>query len=332
MKAFNKRATQKLFDYNLLSEEQYSEISNYRKLNLFSLNGELKLFLYFSVLLFTSGMGILIYENINTLGHSILIGLLFIVTLICYYICFKKYKGFHKEETPFDNPLYDYLVLTASILSCLFIAYLQFQYTTFGTHYGLATLVPTALGLFTSYYFDNKNVLSIALTGLTAYIGLTVSPQTLLQNNFYDSDTLSYSAIGLGVVFIVWVVYSNRINLKKHFALVYLTFALHLISISCLTNLYKPHWILFASILAASSFYFYKASYQLKSVSLFVFTVLYAFFGLNFIAYKIIESLQFLELYIVLAYLTPFYFGGTIYLFIQLIKKFNSEIKDDRTQ
>ena len=333
MKSFNERCSQLLFEKKLISEDQITQISSYRALNIFSLNGELKLFLYLSILIFTSGIGILIYENINTLGHSILIGLLLICSILCYYLSFKKSNGFQKQETNFENPLHNYLVLTSYLLSCIFIAYLQFQYTAFGKHYGLATLAPTLLGLFTAYYFDNKNVLSIALTGLTAYIGLTVSPQTLLQNNFYETDSLSYSAIGLGFVFIIWVIYSSRINLKKHFALVYLSFALHLISISCLNNLYKPYWILFVCILAASSFYFYKASYQLKSVSLFVFTVIYAFCGLNIIAFKTIESIPFIDFFIVLlVYSTPFYFGGTIYLFIQLIKKFNKEIKDDRTQ
>lgn len=332
MRQFSKWATQALFDKKLISNEQEYDISEYRQLKIFSLNGELKLFLYLAVLFFTSGIGILIYENIDTIGHNVLIGLLFIAIILSYYFSFKKSKGFQKHQTQLDNPLYDYLVLTASILSCIFIAYIQFQYQTFGTHYGLATLIPTLLALFTAYYFDNKNVLSIAITGLTAYIGLTVSPQSLLQNEFYDTDSLSYSAIGLGVVFILWVYYCNQINLKKHFAIIFLSFALHLISVSCLNNLTKPYWFLFALALAASSYYFYKSSYQLKSVSLFVFTVLYAFFGLNITAYQIMEIIHFEEIFFILAYLTPFYFGGIIYLFIQLIKKFNKEIKDDSTQ
>jgi hypothetical protein len=83
------------------------------------------------------------------------------------------------------------------LLTCIFIGYLQFQYTTFGTHYGLATLIPTVIGLFCAYYFDNKSILSIAITGLAAYIGLSVSPQSLINNDFHETATLSYSAIGL---------------------------------------------------------------------------------------------------------------------------------------
>jgi hypothetical protein len=119
------------------------------------------------------------------------------VTLVCYYFSFKNSSGFRREETSL-KPIYDYLILAAILLTCIFIGYLQFQYTTFGTHYGLATLIPTAIGLFfCAYYFDNKSILSIAITGLAAYIGLSVSPQSLINNDFHETATLSYSAIGL---------------------------------------------------------------------------------------------------------------------------------------
>ncbi|MGA9636921.1 DUF2157 domain-containing protein [Flavobacterium sp.] len=329
MKEFNEHTTQALFEKELLTEEQKIEIANYRSLNLFSLNGELKLFLYLSVLLFTSGVGILIYANIDSIGHSILIGLLLIVTAICYYFSFKKAPPFQKEKVVFESPVMDYIVLTANLLTCIFIAYLQFQYNTFGTNYGLAIIIPTALGLFSGYYFDNKNVLSLAITGLAAYIGLTVTPQSLLQNDFYDTNALSYSAIGLGIVLLAWNYYCTQIDFKKHFALVFLTFALHLISISCLNNLTEDFWFASVVILAIATFYFYKSSYEQKSVSLFVFTVLYAFIGTNITLFRIIETINFNDFFSFLLIFSPFYFIGAIFLFIQMIKKFNTEIKND---
>lgn len=329
MKEFNERNTQALFDKELLTQEQNNEITNYRNLNIFSLNGELKLFLYLSVILFTSGIGILIYENIDTIGHSILIGLLLIATIVCYYFSFKKIPGFQKEKVSFESPVMDYIVLTANLLTCIFIAYLQFQYEAFGTNYGLAIIIPTAIGLLSGYYFDNKNVLSLAITGLAAYIGLTVTPQSLLQNDFYDTENLSYSAIGLGIVLLTWNYYANQINLKKHFSLVFLTFALHLISISCLNNLTESYWLLFTPVLALSSFYFYKSSYEQKSVALFVFTVLYAFIGCNVSLYNLFEAIDNNDFIGFILTFSPFYLIGSIFLFIQMIKKFNTEIKND---
>lgn len=325
MNPFTEQRTQQLFDRKLITETQFTQVKAYRKLGIFSLHAELKLFLYLSVLSFTTGIGILIYQNIDTIGHVAILAILLAVTIICYYFSFKNASGFQRGETNFENPIYDYLILAALLLTCIFIGYLQFQYTAFGTHYGLATLIPTAIGLFCAYYFDNKSILSIAITGLAAYIGLSVSPQSLLNNDFYDSNTLSYSAIGLGVVLILWAIYSNQIALKKHFTLVYLTFGLHLICISCINNLFQPFWFVFAIILAATLFYFYKASYQFQAVSLLIFTVIYAYIGANVFLFKIIEFIRIDDFLIPFFFVVPFYFIGSIILFIKLIKQFNKQ-------
>ncbi|MES2544222.1 MAG: DUF2157 domain-containing protein [Bacteroidota bacterium] len=330
MKHINEWATKTLFDKELLTEEQHHKISHYRSFTIFSLNAELKLFLYLSVLLFTSGIGILIYNNINTIGHSIIIALNVVLMMICYYFSFKKAPVFQKKQTHFESPVMEYIVLTANLLTCILISYLQLQYNTFGTNYGLATIIPTTIGLFCGYYFDNKNVLSLAITGLAAYIGLTVTPQSLLNNNLYNTDTLSYSAIGLGILLITWNYYSSQINLKKHFELIFLTFAIHLIGIACVNNILdNPYYLLFSVALSASTFYFYKLSYKIKSVSLFVFTFFYAFVGFNITIFKILNSIELDSFFEFLLVFSPFYFIGLTYLFVQMIRKFNLEIKND---
>jgi hypothetical protein len=329
---FEEQATQKLFDKNLITENQYQEIKTYRNLNIFSLNAELKFFLYLSVLLFTSGIGVLIYKNIDTIGHIAILSILFILICVCFYYCFKNSKGFQKEETVFEHPVLEYLVLAGNILTCIFIGYLQFQYEAFGTHYGLATLIPTVVSFCCAYYFDNKSVLTIAITGLAAYIGLSVTPQDLLNNNnFYADQSLSYSAIMLGVLLILWTVYSSRIQLKTHFNIIYLIFALHIISIATISNLindYTGIWLLFAFILAALSFYFYKISHELRAISLYVFMIVYAYVGFNIILFRIFESVDFSDIWMLFVFMLPAYFIGSIVLFIKLIKKFNKEIAE----
>ena len=114
---FEEQATQTLFDQNQISNNQFEAIKAYRSLNIFSLHNELKFLIYVSMLMFTSGIGILIYQNIDTIGNTAILGLLLLVTTICFYFCFKNHPGFKKEATQFPNPLYDYLVLTAVILS-----------------------------------------------------------------------------------------------------------------------------------------------------------------------------------------------------------------------
>ena len=326
MANFEEQAVQTLFDKNHITSEQLEAVQAYRGLNLFSIHNELKFLLYLSILLFTTGIGILIYQNIDTIGHIAILSLLLLVTAICFYFCFKNAAGFKKEEVLFPNPLYDYLVLTAVILSCTFVGYLQFQYKPFGTDYGLATLIPTIISFICAYYFDNKSVLTIAITGLAAYIGLSVTPQDLVNNDFYNDESLSFSAILLGFLLIVWTIYSSRIQLKTHFNSIYLTFALHIISIACINNLFYDYWFFFAIILAGSTFYFYKISYELKSISLYVFMMIYSYIGINIVLFKIFEHIDFSDVWMLFVLMMPAYFIGSIVLFIKLIKNFNKEI------
>jgi hypothetical protein len=324
MKKYHQLLTEKLFQKQLLSEEEYSLIKEYRSANLISLHNELQLFLYASVLLFTTGLGILIYQNINSIGHNAILAFLFLTIVISYYYSFKKCKGFQKTEVRFDNPIFDYLILLATILLFSFVGYLQYQYKPFSENYGLATIIPTIIAFATAYYFDNKSVLSIAITGIIAYVGLSISPYSIFNGMLFSVPNFSYYAISIGILFILWVIYSNKIGLKKHFDIIYLTYSLHLISLACLSYLVEGFSFIPASILTASSYYFYKLSFKKNAISLFIFILLYAYIGFNSILFYLLDFLDLdIDLLIILSVFFTAYIVISIMLFIKAIKNFN---------
>jgi hypothetical protein len=324
--------TQELFDRKLIDKSQFDAVQDYRKLKIFSLHNELKLLLYGSVLAISSGIGILIYQNIDSIGHTILLALILMTTIGCFYFCNKNAKGFHKQEVSFDNPILDYLLLAAQLLTCVFFGYLQYQYKVFGTYNNLATLVPTAIGFYCAYYFDNKSILSLSITGLAAAVGLTVSPQALLNNETIATDFLCYTSIILGFTILFWSQYSKRIGLKIHFTFLYLTFALHLIALACLSQLVETYWPIFAIVLGYTCYLFYKFSYQEKAVSLFVFTCLYGYIGCNILLGRLLSLINLGELVSLFFMIIPGYFIGSIVLFIKVIKDFNKKIAHDSTR
>lgn len=319
----------KLYKKELISGTQFADIKAYRSLGIFSLHNELQFLLYLAVLLFTTGAGILIYKNVETIGHTFILGLLLVVTGICFYYCFRHSVGFKREQTDFEHPVYNYLVLLGTILACIFIGYLQFQYQPFGYNYEWPTLITSLVGFAAAYYFDNRSALSIGITGLAASIGITVTPQALLENDFFDNPALFYYGIALALLLILWAEYSGKTDLKKHFSLIYITFALHLTGVSCITGMFGDFFPLYAVFLSAATFYFYKKSYRLEAVSLFVFTLLYGYIGFNILLFKLFEIIiRFAEIDDFLRLLCPIYLIGSIYLFIRSIKHFNRETDD----
>lgn len=315
--------TEKLRAKDMLTDSQMESIKKYEALGIFSLHNELRFLLYLAVLFFTSGVGVIIYKNIDSIGHIAVLSLILLLTAIGFYFCFKKAKGFEKDAVLFDNPVYDYIVLLCTILSCIFIGYLEVQYKVFG--YGLSSLVCSLIAFFCAYYFDNKSALSIGITGLATFIGITVTPKTLLENEIYSNPLLSYYGLALAGLIILWVEYSNKISLKKHFDLVFLSFAQHLLGICCISGLLESYWFLFVFLLAAGSYYFYKKSYEIESSFLFVFTLVYGYIGFNIVLFKGIDVIDFSEIWQLLTLLAPIYFIASIFGFIKLIKHFNKE-------
>ena len=323
MNQLEESMTQKLFEKELITSDQFQKVKNYRSLGIFSLHNELLFLVYLSVLLFTSGIGTLIYKNIDTIGHTIILALILIVTVVCFYFCFKNSKGFERGIVLFESPIYDYLVLLATILSCIFMGYLQFQYNLFGGDYSLTTVVCALIGFSFAYYFDNKSALTIGITALAATIGITVTPKTLLNNDIYNDANLSYYGLVLSLLLIVWTIYATQINLKKHFNVVFMTYALHLMLICCIAGLLDQYWFVFAFLFIGVGYYFFKNSIKTDSTFNFVFTLVYSYIGFNILMFKLFEVIDLSELSTLIILGMPLYLIGSIFLFIKLIKKFN---------
>lgn len=322
------RNIQKLLDRELLSKEQEVGIRNYFSQGIFSLRNELLFLMYLSVLLFTSGVGILIYKNIDTIGHSIILLLTLVLTVVCFYFSFKESKGFSKKDIDFENPVYNYIVLLAVILSCSFMGYIQFQYAVFGRYFEISIYISAFIALASAYYFNNKSALSIGITALVTSLGISLTPRTLINNDIYWNEMLSYYGLLLGLIIVLWSVHSKKIGLKKHFDLVLLTFALHLISICCIAGLTNDLWVLFLFLMAGSSYFFYQKSFEIEAISIYIFTLLYGFIGFNIAIARLLDHVDldnFWELFIVIL---PVYFITSIVLFIKAIKNFNKKTND----
>jgi len=313
--------TQQLLGEKLITEKEFIDVKAYESLKIFSLHNELLFLLYLAVLLFTTGAGMLIYDHIDTIGHTIIMVLLLAATGVCFYFSFKNSSGFSKSEADFENPVFNYLVLAATLLSGIFIGYFEFQYQILGAD--LAAFLTAIVGLAGAYYFDNRSALTIGITGLAAAIGISATPQALMHGEFYDDSVLYYYGVALAFLLILWTEYSEKTDLKKHFSLVFLTFALHLTGVCCLSGMSGDFWIVYAVFLSAAVFYFYKKSHKMNAVSIFVFVLLYGFFELNIIVFKALQTVDNGSFFELLLIFSPIYFIGAIFLFIRSIKQFN---------
>jgi hypothetical protein len=138
--------------------------------------------------------------------------LILVVTVVCYYFSFKTVLDFKTRNTIWKPSVW-LPYSCCNPFDLYFIGYLQ--YILLLAHYGLATLIPPQ-SILLCLLFWQQSILSIAITGLAAYIGLSINPQSILSTNFYNEDSLKFS-VGLGVALVLWSIYSTKIELKKTF-------------------------------------------------------------------------------------------------------------------
>ncbi|WP_373515567.1 hypothetical protein [Persicitalea sp.] len=79
-----------LEEKDLLGSAQRTVIEMHEEEKPVSLFIFLRTLLYISISALVGGLGVLIYQNINTIGHSILIGLIALATTGCFFYILKN--------------------------------------------------------------------------------------------------------------------------------------------------------------------------------------------------------------------------------------------------
>lgn len=287
----NQSLLETLTEENIISVEQASQIKVSDSNQPFSIHWELRLLLYLGITLLSSGLGVLIYKNIDTLGHNVLIGLIALVCLACFYYAFLHRKPFSWAEIEESTNLDDFALLGGCLAFLTLEGYLQYQYNLFGTRYGLAAFLPAVLFFFCAYYFDHRGVLSMAITALASWIGISITPLRLLKNNDFNSQDILITAISLGIFLIIvgWI--SIQKDLKKHFSFTYFIFGGNLTFIAALSGLFAFDLKFIYGIIIAIVSYLSIIYARTKHSYLFLLMgVVYGYIAFTYVMFKIFPN------------------------------------------
>lgn len=286
---------EKHFNSENYPENERNNIRKYLSNSLFSVHWELKIILYLGVLLLSSGIGILIYKNIDTIGHITIISLIALATFGCFVYAFREKLPYSNTEVKHSNPFYDYIILLGSLLFVTFLGYLQFQYEIFSEHIQYISLLIAIVYFSIAYLFDHRGVLSMAITSLSAFVGITVKPLDFFGSNF-ASQEMVISGLFLGLSFCLLSYISIKYNIKNHFYFTYLNFGAQLVFISLLTGLFTfdTKFVLFILLLIASVGA-YKYAVTQKSYYFLLMGVVYAYVGLTYYIFYTLDSINSLD-------------------------------------
>ncbi len=307
-----------LLQKEVIGPEEAEKIRQFETTRPFSLHWELKTMLYLGVLLLNVGLGVLIYENIDTIGHAALIFLIGCVSAACLIYACKRRVPFSAGQAESPTPYYDYILLLGCLTFLIMEGYWQYQYNVFGNKYGLATFIPMVLFFGTAYTLDNRGVLSLAVTLLASWAGVTVTPNELLQKNDFNSETIIHTGVVLGIFLAIIPFLSERMGFKKHFSLTYLNFSVHLLMISCLSGMIAldNSLLYFPLLCLAVGFYMWYARTR-SSFYFLVVAVIYGYIGVTYLLLHAADGLDF-TLYLLYFLLSC----GAVIAFLVNYKKF----------
>lgn len=224
-----------LLDKNVIAPPQYEALEKLEKTRPISIHWEIRTIIGVGISLLTGGLGILIYKNIDTIGHQVIIFLIAVAIVFCGWYVFKKRLPYSNLAVKNPNPTADNLLLLGCSLFLILEGYLQYQYAFFGTQYGLATLIPAVLFLALAYRFDHLGVLTMAITALVSWAGITTTPLSILQDGVFSGDSnLILTGISVGIVLMGVGQFLNFQGIKPHFTFSFLSFGLNLLCIAAI--------------------------------------------------------------------------------------------------
>jgi hypothetical protein len=270
--------------------------------------------------MFTTGAGVLIYQNIGELGHLISILILTLIMMGCYWYVITRGRDYSNELVTAPNAYFDYVLLLGCLLFVSIQGYIQFQYETFTESMEWNTLITALFFFYVAYRYDHLGILSLAITAFASFWGLSVSPQKWYSSDFFDTSDLHITAIVFATILTLIVLFLDKKYVKRHFTFTYLLFCFVIFFTGAIAGIFiNPEYDIIYSLIVYAGCVF--AWYQAQANKSYLFLI-YAFIaGYIVTTYLLSEYIFYDQPWIWYNYFL-ISCGGVVYLIIKYKKLF----------
>lgn len=220
-----------------ISPEQHSHLTSLCRGEPFSLFLELNILLYVGVLAFVAGLGWTVSTWSQQLGDVVVLAVLSTILATCFWYCFSHAPVWSLAQTPAPNAVFDYVLYLGSLVWCIELAYLENRLHLLSGRWDFYLLATAVLFFFLAYRFDNRFVLSLALSSLAGWFGLTISHWPSHQDAAYRQYALVYCVV-VGVSGTLL----QRRGVKAHFFGTYLNIAANVLFWAVLSGVFQTDY------------------------------------------------------------------------------------------
>lgn len=260
----------------VITEAQHGALVDIVKRDRFSIYVELNALLYIGVVSIVAGLGWTFRDYVVNLGDVAILSILGLLMAGAFGYCFTKGPGYTNDETESSSFGFDYVLYFACLVLSATLAFIEARFAVFhgwDTHLLIAALVFGAL----AYRFDNRFVLSLALSTLAGYLGLKISAFDAL-----DTDRLRFAGFLYGAFLIGIGVLLHQRRIKAHFLEVYLQLGANALLLAAISGVLEPGtgwaYLIVLLVFAATSIYF---GVRYRRFAFVTYGTLYGYAGLS---------------------------------------------------
>jgi len=217
-----------------ISAEQQARLASVAREEPFSVSLELNILLYAGVLAFVGGLGWTVATWSQQIGDVLVVAVLSLILAACFWFSFSRSTAWSAGEQTSASPFFDYVLYLGCLVWCIELAYLERRFHLLSGQWDLYLLATAALFFFLAYRFDNRFVLSLALSSLAGWFGVTISHWPSTQDAQYRLYALAYClVIGVGG----WL--CRLRELKAHFFGTYLNVVANVLFVAVLSGVFQ---------------------------------------------------------------------------------------------
>jgi Predicted membrane protein (DUF2157) len=295
-----------------ISPEQHAHLASLARGEPFSLYLELNLLLYAGVLALVTGLGWTVTTWSKQLGDVLVVTILSAILAACFWYCFSRAPAWSSAETPAPSPIFDYVLYLGSLVWCVELAYLENRFHVLSGQWDLYLLATAGFFFYLAYRFDNRFVLSLALSSLAGWFGLTISHWPSHQDAAYREYALLYCLlVGVGGLLL------QRRGLKPHFFGTYLNIAANVLFWALLSGVFDREgysfWLLALLITCGASLAWGLTRRQFAFVA---YAAVYGYMGVSSVLIRYINDTTFLLSYFVITAV------AMLVLLVQIARRF----------
>lgn len=299
----------------IISPEQHTLLAGLSRGEPFSLFLELNVLLYAGILAFVGGLGWTVTTWSQQLGDVLVLTILSTMLAACFWYCFSRAPAWSPGETPSPSLAFDYVLYLGSLIWSVELAYLETRFHMLSGQWDFYLLATAGLFSFLAYRFDNRFVLSLALSSLAGWFGLTISHWPSHEDAAYRQYAILYSLMvgGAGAAL-------QRRGLKPHFFGTYLNISANVLFWALLSGVFNREgdfvWLLCVLAAGGASLAWGLARRQFSFVA---YAAVYGYVGVSAVLVRGMNSST--------AVLSYFFVTGVamLVMLVQIARRFGRE-------